>query len=150
MGTRRKPGSKGGRPSLYTPVLATRICEAVAACKPIHKFAGKDGVPDEATIYRWLNQHADFCEQYTRARERQADRMVAECREIADAEKDKMGAVERDRLRVQVRQWGAERMAPKKYGARLKQEVSGPNGAPVEITNARAKLRDLLTRARSS
>lgn len=137
---------KMGRPSLYSAALASRICEKVSACEAVHKFAGKDGMPNEATIYRWLNEHPDFCENFTRARERQADRMVAECREIADTEKDKMGAVERDRLRVQVRQWGAERMAPKKYGARVKQELSGPNGGPIEVADASRKLLDLLDR----
>jgi len=135
---------KMGRPTLYTEALAFRICEKVAACEAVHQFAGKDGIPNEATIYRWLNEHKDFCENYTRARERQADRMVAECREIADTDKEKMGAVERDRLRVMVRQWGAERMAPKKYGARLKQEVSGPNEGPIEVADASRKLLDLL------
>lgn len=130
----------------YTPELADAICERVAACKAVHQFAGTQGMPSESAIYEWLAAHADFAEKYTRARERQADRMVAECREIADQPIDKMGAVERARLRVGVRQWGAERMAPKKYGARIKQEVSGPNNGPIEVADASAKLLDLLDR----
>ena len=135
-----------GRPSKFTTEIADRICEKVAACEAVHQFAGKDGIPSEATIYRWLADNAEFCANYTRARERQADRMVAECREIADEPVDKMGAVERARLRVMVRQWGAERMAPKKYGARIRQEVSGPNEGPIEVADASAKLLDLLNR----
>jgi hypothetical protein len=130
----------------YTPEIADTICERVAACEAVHQFAGTDGLPSESAIYDWLNKYPEFAEKYTRARERQADRMVAECREIADTDKEKMGAVERDRLRVMVRQWGAERMAPKKYGARLKQEVSGPNDGPIEIADASRKLLDMLDR----
>lgn len=135
-----------GRPSLYTPELATRICEKVAECTPIHKIAELEWAPSETSIYKWLNDHPEFAEEYTHARMAQADRMVAETIEIADEPIDKMGAVERARVRVQVRQWAAERMAPKKYGARVKQEISGPNDGPVEVADASAKLLDLLDR----
>lgn len=124
---------KRGRPSDYTPELADRICAKVAACVPVHKIAALPGMPTERTIYRWLKEYPDFCQDYVRAREQQADRMVAECREIADTEKDKMGAVERDRLRVQVRQWSAERMAPKKYGTRT--TIAGDPDAPLRFVD---------------
>ena len=139
-----------GRPSLYTPELATRICEQVSACVPIHKIAALDWAPSETSIYKWLNDHPEFADEYTRARMAQADRMVAETIEIADEPIDKMGAVERARVRVQVRQWAAERMAPKKYGARVKQEISGPNDGPVEVADASAKLLDMLNRRASA
>lgn len=138
------------RPSLYTPELAARICERVSACVPIHKIAALDWAPSETSIYKWLHDHAEFAEDYTRARMAQADRMVAETIEIADEPIDKMGAVERARVRVQVRQWAAERMAPKKYGARVKQEISGPNDGPVEVADASAKLLDMLNRRASA
>lgn len=142
--------ARKGRPTLYNEALANEICERVAACEAVHQFAGKDGVPSETAIYEWLSKYPDFAEKYTRARERQADRMVAECRDIADEPVDKMGAVERARLRVSVRQWGAERMAPKRYGARLKQELSGPNDGPIEVADASRKLLDMLDRRAAS
>ena len=122
---------KRGRPTTYTAARATEICAHVAACMPVHLIANLPGMPDVATIYRWLLVHDDFRVHYTRAREQQADRMVGECLAIADEPIDKMGAVERGRLRVQVRQWAAERMAPKKYGARL--GLTGDDGGALKI-----------------
>ena len=135
-----------GRPSLYTPELAIRICAEVARNVPIHKIADMAWAPCEASIYRWLAKEPVFCEDYTLAREAAAHRMIAETLEIADEPIDKMGAVERARVRVQVRQWAAERMAPKKYGARIKTELTGANDGPVEVADASAKLLDLLRR----
>ncbi len=118
MGTKALKKNKTGAPSLYTEELATLICTKVSECVPVHRIAELPGMVDAATIYRWLAAHQSFRENYTRAREAAADRMVAETREIADEPIDKMGAVERARVRVQVRQWAAERMAPKKYGVK--------------------------------
>jgi hypothetical protein len=135
-----------GRPSLYTPELATRICEQVSSCVPIHKIAAMSWAPCERSIYKWLGEYPDFEKDYTRARLAQADRMVAETIEIADEPIDKMGAVERARVRVQVRQWAAERMAPKKYGARQHTTLTGADDGPVQVEDASAKLLDLLNR----
>ncbi len=109
---------KAGAPTLYTDALADLICIKVSECMPVHRIAELPGMVDAATIYRWLAAHQTFREHYIRAREAAADRMVAETREIADEPIDKMGAVERARVRIQVRQWAAERMAPKKYGVK--------------------------------
>jgi hypothetical protein len=102
--------------------------------------------PCERSIYKWLGEYPDFEKDYTRARLAQADRMVAETIEIADEPIDKMGAVERARVRVQVRQWAAERMAPKKYGARQHTTLTGADDGPVQVEDASAKLLDLLNR----
>jgi terminase small subunit-like protein len=39
--------------------------------------------------------------------------------------------VARSRLRADSRQWLAARMSPKKYGDKVSQEISGPDGSPV-------------------
>lgn len=123
----------------YTQKLADAICELVSECVPVHKIAKHKGMPARTTIYQWLAEIPAFADQYTRAREMQADRLVDECIGIADTEKDKMGAVDRDRLRIQTRQWKAERMAPKKYGARNRTELTGADGGAIE-TRARVDL----------
>jgi hypothetical protein len=134
-----------GRPTTYTPEKAEEICKLVATCVPIHKIAEREGMPAERTIYQWLEKNKDFAQDYTRAREAQSDRHVAETFEIADDAQQKMASVEHARLRVQVRQWAAERMAPKKYGARVRTELTTPEG-PIQVADASAKLLDLLNR----
>ena len=122
-----------GRPSTYTDELAEQICDHVANCLPLHKIAAMDGMPKERTIYQWLHAHEEFAHNYTRARESQADKHVSEIFDIADSAAEKMVSVEHAKLRVQVRQWAAERMAPKKYSARLRAELSGEGGGAIQV-----------------
>jgi hypothetical protein len=63
----------------------------------------------------------DFLERYARARK--------ECLEIADRGKDSenesQARIQRDRLRVDTRKWMAARLAPKKYGGQISDDVQG-------------------------
>lgn len=41
--------------------------------------------------------------------------------------------IARSRLRVDARKWYASKLAPKKYGDKITQEISGPDGGAVQI-----------------
>jgi hypothetical protein len=82
-----------------------------------------------------------FSDQYARALDARTDAMAEEILEIADDDSEdavtdpETGAtrlnaefVARSRIRVDTRKWLMARMAPKKYGDKVQQEVSGPNG----------------------
>jgi hypothetical protein len=44
-------------------------------------------------------------------------------------------------LRVDTRKWMAGKLAPKKYGEKVTQEITGNDGGPIEMSDAdRAKL----------
>lgn len=141
-----------GRPSLYTPELAERICEMMAAGKSLPDICENDGMPHPASIYRWLRSEPEFCELYAQARERQADKYFDEITSIADDSRndtqvDEDGNIivnhdyiNRARLRVDARKWVAARLAPKKYGDR--QEVVGANGTAL-IPDQTAPARDI-------
>ena len=79
----------------------------------------------------WLSKKPDFLEQYTRAREIQAETQFDELIDIVDQHPDLAHVVGKDgelievkfdssyvawmKLRVDTRKWTAARMAPKKY-----------------------------------
>ena len=105
-------------------------------------------MPAISTVHLWLLKHAAFLEQYTRAREVQADTHVDEMIDIADnANNDWMkrngggdagwrengDSANRARLRVDTRKWIAARMAPKKYGERITQEHTGKDGKDLKL-----------------
>jgi len=118
-----------GRPSDYTEELADLICEAVASGGALYRMcAERDDLPAERTIYQWLEKHPSFAQKYARARERQADRNADEIVDIADTEDDP----QRARVRMDARKWRASKLAPKKYGDKVQQEISGPDGGPIE------------------
>lgn len=104
-------------------------------------------MPDKSTIMRWLNVHAEFQDQYARAREAQADHFAEEILEIADdgrndwvqrQSEDGEGYevanhehISRSKLRVDARKWLMSKMAPKKYGDKL--ALGGDADNPIQI-----------------
>jgi transposase len=148
------------RPSEYSEERAAAVCTLLAEGLSLRQIAARDGMPDKATILRWLAAtdaegkplHADFRDRYARAREMQAEHLAHEILEIADTPcegerieegVDKDGnpvskTVREDmlghrRLQVDTRKWLMAKLAPKKYGERVATEVSGPDGAPVKV-----------------
>jgi hypothetical protein len=125
----------GGRPSDYTPAIADEICTRLANGESLRAICASDRddfIPHIGTVLRWVGQHEDFREQYARAREIQAETMADEIIGIADdADIDAGAGVAKARLQVDARKWVASKLLPKKYGDKLQQEVSGPDGQPI-------------------
>lgn len=137
LGNQRAVGNNGGRPSLYTEDLAARICAEIADGKSMRTICLQDGMPDLTTIFRWIADKPEFCQQYTRAREMQADKYAEETIQIADDglndtyvdengnKRTDQDVVARSRLRVDARKWFVSKIAPKKYGDKITQELTG-------------------------
>ncbi len=97
-------------------------------------------------------EHRDFLEQYTRAREMQADTLFDEALEIADETSDDWITtedgkkvldhehVQRSRLRVDTRKWAAGKLAPKRYGDKI--QHTGDGGGPIRVRPDLSKLTD--------
>lgn len=121
----------------FSQALCDAICTALAEGESLRSICQQPGMPHIATVMRWLSdpEKRDFCEQYTRAREAQAETLAEELLAIADEAEyepiqdpntgetlavafDKT-AVARNKLRVETRKWLAARMSPKKYGDKL-------------------------------
>lgn len=121
----------------FSQELCDAICTALAEGESLRSICQQPGMPHIATVMRWLSdpEKRDFCEQYTRAREAQAETLAEELLAIADEAEyepiqdpntgetlavafDKT-AVARNKLRVETRKWLAARMSPKKYGDKL-------------------------------
>ena len=143
-------GKKMGRPSSFTQHIADLICVRIAEGESLRKICEDDDMPDRVTIYRWLAADPDFCNQYTRAREDQADTLADEIIAIADEQPEviavtnkKTGALIEHKLdgaflqwqknRMDARKWTAMKLKPKKYGDRIVH--AGDPEAPMEVQN---------------
>lgn len=123
---------------------ATFICEQIVDGKSLRAIC-RDNDLSQRNFYRWLLIDEDLAQQYTRAREEQADTIFDEILEIADDSTndfmlDKDGAeainpenIQRSKLRIDARKWMAGKMRPKKYSDHIRQELSGPDGSPIDI-----------------
>ena len=143
--------AKRGRPSIFSGKLADEICELLADGKSLREICRDDAMPAKSTVCKWLAENPEFADQYTRAREIQAEALVEESLEIADdATNDWMlrnrdgkeswelngENIQRSRLRVDTRRWFASKLAPKKYGDRLEL------GGGLSIKNAASGMTD--------
>ena len=144
----------GGAPSTYSEHIANVICIRIAEGESLRKILRDDGMPAQSTVYEWLLRHPEFAEQYTRAREEQADSLADEIIDIADEQPEivavvdkKTGALIEHKLdgaflqwqknRIEARKWTAMKLKPKKYGDRMAVEgVEG--GAAIKTEDASA------------
>lgn len=125
----RVPGL--GRPSEFTPEIATTICVELMDGRSLRSICEDADMPATTTVYRWLHERDDFRDQYARAREIQAEGGIDDMIEIADdGRNDWMlraqggyqvngEVLARSKLRIETRQWAAMKLLPKKYGDKL-------------------------------
>lgn len=145
---------KAGRPELYTPEIADKICAEIAtSTKSLKTICKADDMPSVMTVLRWLRKdEGGFCALYARAKEEQADFMAEEMIEIADDSSEDLMTIEkngktiqvenkevtnRSRLRVDTRKWIASKLKPKKYADKIdvgyRDKDGNPANAPAPV-----------------
>jgi len=121
------------RPTDYNQEVADKICEAISNGQSLRSICDPADMPNKATVFRWLDRHPEFGDQYARAREEQAEALADEIVSIADEAAPEQ--VNQARLRVDARKWVASKLKPKKYGDKVTQELTGVDGGPIEQRN---------------
>lgn len=96
-------------------------------------------MPDVWTVWHWRETRPEFSQLIQRAREAQSEAMLDACQELADqAAKVALdpecgsAAVAAKKLAIETRLKVAARFAPEKFGDRVRQDVAGVPGAPLE------------------
>lgn len=152
---------KHGRPTTYTPEMATRICDDLSKGMTLREVCRADDMPPESTVRLWaLRDEQGFSAQYTQAREIGYHAMADELLEIADdGTNDWMerngddGAgwavngehVQRSRIRLDTRKWLLSKALPKVYGDKLDHTSSDGTMRPQVIEIVAAKNPDTAT-----
>lgn len=130
------PGARPiGRPSGFTQETADAICADISSGLSLRAICAKEGMPAQSMVYRWLQLHLEFREQYRVARMAQAEHFVDEIMDIADDARNdfmeregKDGSIgyalngehiSRSKARIEARMWLAGKLAPKVYGDKL-------------------------------
>lgn len=131
-----------GRPSEFTPEIATEICDRLAKGESLRSIcADEEGgwIPGETTIRRWLAEgeanaegpFGEFRRQYALARDAQADTKFDQAWQIAkDATAENVQVA---RLQIDTIRWQTGKLAPKKYGDKVHNEHTGADGGPLTV-----------------
>lgn len=142
-----------GRPTDYSKELVSLICSRLVEGESLRSICRDPTMPSLSSVFLWLQIHAEFSEQYTRARDAQSDTYADEIIDIADTpqigetiikkadgttETRKGDMVQHRHLRIEARKWIASKLKPKKYGQNL--GLSAPGGGPIVISKSDADL----------
>jgi hypothetical protein len=142
---RKKPTKaqlKPGRPSLFTPKLASEILRRTAEGETLSSICLDPKMPNRSNVWEWQEKHPEFRDNLTRAREEQAYAWVDQAVDIADSSPSKAygepgtgeaGArVMAEKLRVDTRMKLIGRLN-RRLAENHKQEISGPDGGAIEV-----------------
>ena len=137
-----------GRPSKLTPAVLKRIVDGLSEGTPLTVICSPVAMPSDTSVRNWMRDDSELSSAIAGAREAGFDRIALDALAIADnSEQDTIltdkGAetpnsewIARSRLRVETRLKLLAKWDPKRYGERMAQEISGPNGGPVTVAPA--------------
>jgi hypothetical protein len=139
----------------FSQAIFDRICDMIADGKSVRQACAGKGMPDRATFNRWRKSTPELQAQYDAAcieREEvyfeQIVDIADECRvgvkkttkANGDVETVEIDMVERARVQIDARKWTLARMNRKKYGDHVTEELTGPNGGPLQIERVRLRM----------
>lgn len=113
----------------YSAELAAKFCAALADGGTLRSVCKKTGMPSKATVFRWLREYPEFQKMYEIATDERADTLIDEIVDIADNCKTDADSIRKAKLRIHARVEQAQKMKPKKYGAKL--QHTGDGGGPI-------------------
>lgn len=121
-----------GRPEIFTQTLADDVCKSLAQGNSLRKTCRRKGMPSRYTVMNWLvdPNKKEFFNQYAQAREIGSDVIFDELIELADKCKDSTLA-QLLKIRIDTRKWCLARQQPKKYGDKIRQEITDGDGKPL-------------------
>lgn len=114
----------------YTPELAAKFCAKIADGGTLRSVCKQAGMPSKATVFRWLGEHVEFQKMYETATDERTDVMIDEIVDIADNCKADADSTRKAKLRIHARVEQAQRMKPRKYGAKM--QLTGEGGGPIQ------------------
>lgn len=129
-----------GRPSDYNQETVEEICVRLATGQSLTSICKDPGMPAKPAVLRWLARHESFRTQYALAKQEGADAIAEQMFDIADEEPHMKADGSFDaayvayaKHRTDTRKWYLARIAPKKYGDKIHQELTGADGVPLNI-----------------
>lgn len=141
-----------GRPRVYNrlAVMNRLLHEMSKGDRCLEAIIEQDeGMPEITAIYNWISGDTEeslgLSNIFSRAQELWARAQLRKTIEIADDQSrdvvlDAKGvprsdntAVNRDRLRVMSRQWAMAKLAPKIFGEKIENQITGKDGGGLQV-----------------
>jgi len=140
--------NKGGRPPIFDKEIAFEICEKIADGEVLSDICKLKGFPSLRTVRYWILEGTteegrpeikEFLHTYMQAQELGADIEFDDMRNIADECDADLIAINKAKLRIDVRKFRVVRRSRKKYGDKQEIEHSGDLAIPAISVNVLPK-----------
>ena len=145
-----------GRPTKYNKQVVDLICGRIAAGQSMREVCRASDTPSMRVVFEWLAKYPSFAQQYALACDARTQYIAEELLDIADdgtndwtTRQNSEGEdyevpnnehIQRSRLRVDTRKWLLSKLMPKVYGDKITNELTGPDGGPVEIKQVELRI----------
>lgn len=122
------------------------ICAEIAMGSTLKQALEKVGylAPTLPTVWRWLDEHADFRDSYERARQLQADSDADDMRVLGEEIRTQPTKAAAYRVAIDVLKWQAERRNPAKYASRGDEAKDKRPLDPVKLRSEIKRLEEEL------
>lgn len=128
-------------PSKRTPEVEAIIEQCIAEGIPLRQICREPGMPSWFSVYQWMNSDPEFASRIARARETGFDAIAADSLAIVDAQPERnqfggidSGSVAHAKLRAEHRLKLLAKWSPKRYGDKVENVHTGPDGGPVALS----------------
>jgi len=125
-----------GRPSSYSDAIADAILERIASGESLTAICADEEMPSHVSVFRWLAdpEREDFRKRYACAREAQGETKFDQVGDTALMALRGQVDPQAAKVFIDAIKWQAAKLAPKKYGDKVTQEVTGKDGGAIETT----------------
>lgn len=118
---------------------AAAICDRIASGENLRQICEDENMPNERTVYRWLNADGAFCQDYARARKTWAD---AQIEHIVAVSKDDTRGADHKRVEIDTLKWAMGKLNGK-YSDKVKHVGGDEDDAPIRTAGTVAATLDV-------
>lgn len=104
---------------MYAKDIQPEILDRIAQGESLRAICRDKGMPDKATVFRWLASDEEFATKYARARVQQADAIFEGLADIEDQVLSEELRPDQAKVVLWSRHWRASKLNPKKYGDKI-------------------------------
>ncbi len=155
---KKKTANKPKSQVRYSDEVAEKIIVRMAGGESLRSICRETVFPAFPTVMRWITEKPEFAAAYQVAQDCRAQVIFDEILELADRpvmgtrvkiladggkETTLCDQVERSKLQVHAREWILARMAPKRFGNRVLNEITGADGGPLEVAQPGRPAQDV-------
>ena len=127
--------NKGGRPTLKTPELIRDIAGRLAQGEPLAVICREEGYPHPSNVRVWMTEDEEVSRAIAHARELGWDAIAHQARATARGLGDSTNDIQRDKLIIDTDLKLLAKWDPKRYGDKIQQEHSSPDGTMTPVIN---------------